>query len=367
MKVLVVGAGIIGSIYGWAFAEAGHEITHLVRPGRAAQFIKGIEIDMYDVRKGHKRDLMGRYPIRVTETIQPSTGFDLVVVPTKHYHLIETLKQIVPQTRDVDYFLLTQNWDGTESINAILPPSRYAYGDAKAGGKFEGNTLVAALASVDIGQVEGRRDACLEKIINLCQSAQIGVTVQENILHYLWVQYAVTGGLWPALVKAGSFKAALENRQIGEQALHAVEECLKVVSRRGVDLKKYPQTKMYLNSGPWGMWIASLAIKIMFRYNKFSQRSSAHGLSDAQEVRAFYYDLLNTGRQLGVDMPAMSAFEVDIQRFAPAEKETRQPSAPQSLELLPLKPQDLTAAQESVEGSQPGGEAVIDIPDQERS
>jgi ketopantoate reductase len=36
MHVLVVGAGIIGSIYGWALTESGHKVVHLVRSGRAA-------------------------------------------------------------------------------------------------------------------------------------------------------------------------------------------------------------------------------------------------------------------------------------------------------------------------------------------
>jgi len=30
MRVLVIGAGIIGSIYSWALAESGHHIVHLV-------------------------------------------------------------------------------------------------------------------------------------------------------------------------------------------------------------------------------------------------------------------------------------------------------------------------------------------------
>jgi len=36
MKILIVGAGIVGTIYGWALLpKPGHEVTHLVRPGRA--------------------------------------------------------------------------------------------------------------------------------------------------------------------------------------------------------------------------------------------------------------------------------------------------------------------------------------------
>ena len=40
MRVLVVGAGIIGSIYGWALAESGHRVVHLVRAGRAVSLRK---------------------------------------------------------------------------------------------------------------------------------------------------------------------------------------------------------------------------------------------------------------------------------------------------------------------------------------
>lgn len=317
MKTLIVGAGIIGTIYGWALTEAGHDVTHFVRPGRAANYTDGFKIDMYDVRKGHKRDFIGHYPIRVRETVQPADGYELVIVPTKHYQLLQTLQQLAPQTGNADYWLLTQNWDGPEAVDAIISPSRYVYGDAKAGGKFEGKTLIGTLASVDIGQVGGRHDACLDKVIALCKSAQVEVTLQENVLHYLWVQYAITGGLWPALVKAGSFEAVFANQQIGEQGVRAVRECLEVLVRRGVDLKKYPETKMYQSSAPVGMWIAGLVLKALFRFNKLVQRSSAHGLSDAEEIRAFYYDLLNTGRKLGVEMPALSAFEPDIRQFNP--------------------------------------------------
>ena len=315
MKILIVGAGIIGTTYGWAFAGAGHEVIHLVRPGKAAKFADGFAIDMYDVRKGHKRDFVGHYPICVTEALDPSDGYELVIVPTKHYHLIDTLMQIAPQAGNADFLLLTQNWDGTEEIDAILPQSRYVFGDAKAGGKFDENKLIATIASVDIGQVGGRRDASLDKVIALCESAQVAFTVHENILHYLWVQYAITGGLWPALVKAGSLEAVLSNRQIGEQGIRAVREALEVVVHRGVDLAKFPETKMYMNNSPFGMWIAGVVVKAMFRFNKLVQRSSAHGLSDIEEVKAFYYDLLNSGRTLNVAMPALNAFETDIKNF----------------------------------------------------
>ena len=55
MRVLVIGAGIIGSIYGWALRDSGDDVVHLVRCGRAAALRDGLTVNMLDLRKGRKR------------------------------------------------------------------------------------------------------------------------------------------------------------------------------------------------------------------------------------------------------------------------------------------------------------------------
>jgi 2-dehydropantoate 2-reductase len=61
MRVLVIGAGIVGSIYGWALAQSGHRVVHLVRSGKASALRGGLTLDMFDRRKGHKRNFRGLY------------------------------------------------------------------------------------------------------------------------------------------------------------------------------------------------------------------------------------------------------------------------------------------------------------------
>lgn len=48
MRVLVIGVGIIGTIYGWVLAEGGHHVVHLVRSGRADAFPDGLPLDVFD-------------------------------------------------------------------------------------------------------------------------------------------------------------------------------------------------------------------------------------------------------------------------------------------------------------------------------
>jgi hypothetical protein len=57
-------------------------------------------------------------------------------------------------------------------------------------------------------------------------------------------------------------------------------------------------------------------MKFTFTYNEYAKRSSAHALANPREIRTFFYDLLNTGRELHVDMPTMASFQQDIEEFS---------------------------------------------------
>jgi len=55
MRVLIVGRGVVGTIYGWAFSLAGIDVTHVVRK-------EGLRttdtLDLLDLRVGHPKHAM---------------------------------------------------------------------------------------------------------------------------------------------------------------------------------------------------------------------------------------------------------------------------------------------------------------------
>ena len=319
MHVLVVGAGIIGSIYGWALSEAGHHVVHLVRSGRAAAFCDGLPLDVFDRRKGHKRNFRGLYNLHAVETVTPRDTFELVIVPVKHYALAKTLREVVPQVGSAEFLLLTQNWRGTADIDPILSRTRYVYGDAKAGGTFHEGTLVAALKAIDIGSPEGEPSALAKKVADLfasSDSSDIQTRLHSDMLHYLWIQYAITGGLWAALIKAGSLDAILSDSDVTSGALSAACECLQVVERRGAVLSRYPETKPFLTNSALRKRVNIWMTRWMFRHDEYTKRCSAHSFGDPVEVKTFYDDLINTGHDLGVSMPVMDSYGEAVKQFA---------------------------------------------------
>jgi 2-dehydropantoate 2-reductase len=316
MQVLVIGAGIIGSIYGWALAESGHHVVHLVRSGKAAALRDGLMLDVFDRRRKHKRNFRGLYRLNAVETLSATDAFELIIVAVKHYALTGALKELVPQSGAADFLLLTQNWRGTADIDPILPRTRYVYGDAKAGGSFFEGTLIAALKAIDIGSPAGEPSSLAKKVADVFVSADVQTRLHSDMLHYLWVQYAMTGGPWAALVSAGSFDAMLDNSDATAAALKAGCECLEVVRRRGVDLSRYAETSPFMTNSALRRRINIWLMRLMFRHDEYTKRCSAHALDDPVEIKTFYDDLMATGHRLGVSMPVMESYAEAIRGFA---------------------------------------------------
>jgi 2-dehydropantoate 2-reductase len=316
MRVVVVGAGIVGTIYGWALSASGHHVVHLVRSGKAADLRNGLAVDLFDRRKGRKGNFRGLYKLTAVESLSPANTFELIIVPTKHYALAQVLREIAPEAGTADFLLLTQNWRGTAEIDATLPRSRYVYGDAKAGGTFSEGGLIATLSAIDIGSPEGEPSVLAKKAASLFASCDIKTNLHADMLHYLWIQYAITGGLWAGLIHAGSFEAILANGNAGRAAFKAARECLEVVRRRGVVLSQHPEAAPFLTNSALPRQIYLWVMAWKFRHDEYTKRCSAHAFGDPVEVKTFYDDLIDTAHEFGVSMPLMDSYAEDIRRFA---------------------------------------------------
>ena len=79
MNVLIVGTGIIGTIYGWALHEVGIDVTHLFRKKKPEQQADGLKIDILDERKGYEKYNQTTYLAQITDRIDTATAYDLVI------------------------------------------------------------------------------------------------------------------------------------------------------------------------------------------------------------------------------------------------------------------------------------------------
>jgi 2-dehydropantoate 2-reductase len=87
MRILVVGAGATGGYFGGRLAQAGRDVTFLVRPGRAARLAgRGLRIRSPD----------GETEVRPRTIIEADGHYDLVLVAVKSYSLETALTGLTP-------------------------------------------------------------------------------------------------------------------------------------------------------------------------------------------------------------------------------------------------------------------------------
>jgi ketopantoate reductase len=168
MRILVVGAGATGGYFGGRLAQAGRDVTFLVRPGRAARLAeRGLRIKSPD----------GEIELRPRTITEVDGHYDLVLVAVKSYSLETALTALTPAVgpRTVVIPLLNgirhieslirrfgadRAWGGVCMIHATLDENgdvhrmsglhRLSFGplsDASPGGVLAGGVLAGGASS----------------------------------------------------------------------------------------------------------------------------------------------------------------------------------------------------------------------------
>ena len=302
MKVLIVGTGIIGTIYGWALNEARVEITHLVRKGKAGQFPEGLKIDILDERKGYPKYQKTVYPARCIDRIENPGQYELIFVPVNAYQAEDALKETVMLCPDAFFFIMTSDWTGAEKFNKILGEDRYILGYPDAGGAVRDGVYWTNIGpEIHIGKPGPQNKEGAEQITALFQKANIKPDWQDNMLHWLWVHNASSQAIWAAFTKYKNQELFLEDKNLLKKSFMATRELLKLCEKRGVILKNYPDVSMLMHLPLW--LIISIFVR-NFRTNESMQRYTAHAENaPVEDLNKFYAEMMQTADEFHINMP----------------------------------------------------------------
>lgn len=114
MRYLFLGAGGVGGYFGGRMAEAGREVTFLVRPARAAQLAHGLKIE----------SPLGDATVPVQTIVEgdDASPVDVIVLACKAHGLHGAIDSLVPHVRNGTVILpLLNGYDHLEALEASFP------------------------------------------------------------------------------------------------------------------------------------------------------------------------------------------------------------------------------------------------------
>ena len=192
MRLLVVGAGSIGGYFGGRLAEAGRDVTFLVRPARAAKLSEsGLRI------VSPLGDATLRPNVVTTETLAGT--YDAALLTVKAYQLDAALEDLAPAVGPETMILPALNgMRHMELLAQRFSPRNVVGGVLKASTTLDDDGRIVQLTTlmdVAYGELDGERTPRIAALDEFMRSAKINARLSPAIRREMWEKWIFIAAL----------------------------------------------------------------------------------------------------------------------------------------------------------------------------
>ncbi len=315
MRVVVVGAGAIGTVLAGSLAVAGHSVTVVVRPA----YLERVRADGLRIE-----DESGTTRVRVTvEDRPPLDGEDLTILAVKTFDLADAARSLravlplpvlLPQNglgveRTADAALRTAGWSdpGRYLVRAVnsVPATALGPGAARWGG--HGEILLPA------PEEAGKAAPHVAEFQHLLASAGFGVRLASGFGRELWRKALVNAAINPVTALRGVPNGELLGEPYRSESLELLHEGARAAARAGF---------VFADAEIDADW------ERVVRFTAANRSSMLQDLDRGRptEIDAISGEILRTAAAHGLDLPRTRAIVELVTARVAASSPRAQPS-----------------------------------------
>jgi 2-dehydropantoate 2-reductase len=231
MRILVLGAGAVGGYFGGRLAEAGADVTFLVRPARAAALKdRGLVIE------SPIGDLRRPVQVAVEETLAGS--FDTVLLTAKAYDLDQAIIAIRPAVGAATVILPVLNGLGhLDRLDTVFGAERVLGGVAYIGATLTADGVIRHLNrihGITFGERAGGVSERIEAITRAFAATRLDAWASDNIVLDMWEKFVMISSLAGMnCLMRGSVGEIMATEDGESLALELLAECQAVAAASG--------------------------------------------------------------------------------------------------------------------------------------
>jgi ketopantoate reductase len=238
VKILIYGAGPLGSLFAARLQEGGNDVSLLAR-GQRLDDLREHGVVLVDVQT--KEQTVTR--VNVVEELKPDDAYDLVLVIMRKNHVLQILPVLAANRRTPNVLFLSNNAAGPDAVVEALGKERVLIGFPNSAGYREGHVVHCLAGTEDdkayvpFGEVDGRITARTLEVAHILESAPgFGAEIRTDM--DAWLKYHVAL-LFPSLVPA-LYAAGVDNYRLARTrdlvvlAVRAIREGFRVLRSLGL-------------------------------------------------------------------------------------------------------------------------------------
>ena len=228
MKIGIIGAGAMGSIFTYFFRNLNEDIIILEKDGDILNSLKeGLTIK-------YKEDIQ-KIPARVTLKAEDLSDSDLIFIFVKSYHTDPLMKKIHEKVKGDPIYVSLQNGLGNfEAISRYIPDHRIVFGTTTIGASKETTNIVkfGGMGSITIGSMN---PTAADTVLSFFKRAKLDTTVTKNPLGAIWKKVIINAGINPIAailsIPNGKIIGTKETKELQEII---IREAVLVANKRGM-------------------------------------------------------------------------------------------------------------------------------------
>ncbi len=298
MRFLVLGAGAVGGYFGGRLAEAGRDVTFLLRGPRAAALAEhglAVTSPLGDFR----------VPVKVATADRVGGPFDCVLLTAKHYDLDAAIEAIRPGVGAGTAVLpLLNGLVHLDRLDAAFGKERVLGGVAYVGAALQPDGSIRhhnRLSGIAFGDKGGGISERARAIEGAFAGTPVSAPANDNILQEMWEKFVMMGAMAGMNCLLRGNVGDIIGTQEGEGLmLDALAECRAVAAASGHEPR--PQARERVAA-------------MLTEHGSINSASMRQDLDSGRrtEADAIVGDMLRRARSFGIATPLLRAAYCHLQ------------------------------------------------------
>lgn len=307
MKILVYGAGVLGSYLAYEFSKVGHDVYILAR-GKRYDALKNEGL----IIEHHIQKQITVTNVNVVNSFDKMDEYDAVFVVMQRTQIDDVLPILAKNEKCKLYVLVGNNGEAEKTYSKFINMSHgektLLFGFQGSGGRRENNRVISIhKGKVDFAIGNIIKDTEYKKIIDkIFDGTKIKLWYCDNIDSWLKYHLAVIMPIAYAVHWAkGDMKKISKSKDILYLTLQAIQEGIELL----INLGYPPEPKSILKILKWPNWVWYLPFKIVTGTKIGSLAAGDHAMAAINEMNLLFLEFLEIKRKSNIKTPSLDKLE----------------------------------------------------------
>jgi len=282
-RILIYGAGAIGSIFAGKLKKYGNDVTILARRNRYKEII-----DNGLVLRNALTDKVEVQNVRCIKELNEDDIYEYIIVVVQN-NQVDNILPILAKNKSSNIVFVVNNPLGYSKYITAIGKERVMIGFPSAGGErkeglvsyFIGTGLARIMQTTTFGEIDGTVTLRLKRLIEIFRIAKFDPTISKNIDAWQKTHVAFVIPIANALIRFGSDNKKLsKSRATIKQMIYATREGFAALEKQNIKIEPCKLNFYYLP-----VWLLSTIFQLFFMTKIAEYSMAKHTIVAKKEIQ----------------------------------------------------------------------------------